>query len=282
MEGKDNIKELFGEKLGGFEANVRPELWANISSQIGTTVSVASTAGATLFTKTIIGISVAASIAVVSYFVFTDNKSKELTPNKSSSTPQKESIQNEKEKYVSVVKDKTIEKGDLKNEMLNINVFENVSSNIAEINIPAHNSIEQNITQPLIVSENKEEVNKPIILQNDQIVTVIKENNVPESVLSSDDIDYIGVLPNVFTPNGDRINDVLSIETKDLSDFSIVVIDKNSKIVYQSTDANFVWDGTTLNGELVAKGSYIYYITARNSKGELISKHSMLNIETDR
>jgi len=166
--------------------------------------------------------------------------------------------------------------------MLNINVFENVSSNIAEINIPAHNSIEQNITQPLIVSENKEEVNKPIILQNDQIVTVIKENNVPESVLSSDDIDYIGVLPNVFTPNGDRINDVLSIETKDLSDFSIVVIDKNSKIVYQSTDANFVWDGTTLNGELVAKGSYIYYITARNSKGELISKHSMLNIETDR
>jgi gliding motility-associated-like protein len=116
-------------------------------------------------------------------------------------------------------------------------------------------------------------------LQNNNIQTETVESETEEIIES---VEYLGTLPNIFTPNSDGVNDVLSIESTELSEFSVVVIDKNSKIVYQSNDANFIWDGTGLNGEIVSKGTYIYYITARNSKGELISKHNMLNIETGR
>ena len=279
VEGKDNIKDLFGEKLGSFEANVRPELWANISSQIG---SAAGAAGTTLMAKIVIGISVAASVATVGYFVFTDNDTVEKIPSKIISIPD-----NNSKATLSDTKTIVDKKENFTNQYLDVNLVSNylpevLNNSLGEVYIEENSVAERIITPTIINTENKEAV----INKNSEQVSQINKNESeqvsPVIVEVIESVEYLGVLPNVFTPNGDRINDVLSIESKGLSDFSIVVIDKNSKIIYQSTDANFIWDGTGQNGEIVTKGTYIYYITARNLKGELISKHSLLNIETDR
>ena len=282
MEGKDNIKDLFGEKLNGFEANVRPELWVNISSQIGGVTSVTAATGTSLFIKTIVGLTVAASVAVVSYFVLTEKKTDKIIQSKTNSKPTETKKQGQIQSESIKEKNERVEKPDDATNFLNVYLSEMLNSSLGEAYTEENKITEHIITPVLINKENKEVV----IIEKIQQVDKVNKNEVdqlaPEIVDVIEDQEYLGVLPNVFTPNGDRINDVFSIESKNLSDFSIVVIDKNSKTVYQSTDANFVWDGNGVNGEIVSKGTYVYYITARNSKGELVSKHSMLNIETDR
>ena len=282
MEGKDNIKDLFGEKLNGFEANVRPELWVNISSQIGGVTSVTAATGTSLFIKTIVGLTVAASVAVVSYFVLTEKKTDKIIQSKTISKPTETKKQGQIQSESIKEKNERVEKPDDATNFLNVYLSEMLNSSLGEAYTEENKITEHIITPVLINKENKEVV----IIEKIQQVDKVNKNEVdqlaPEIVDVMEGEEYLGVLPNVFTPNGDRINDVFSIESKNLSDFSIVVIDKNSKTVYQSTDANFVWDGNGVNGEIVLKGTYVYYITARNSKGELVSKHSMLNIETDR
>ena len=80
MIEKDNIKELFNQKLSGHEAPVKPELWNAISSQIGS--AGAATSAVTIksiILKSVIGISVA-SIAIASYiYITTPEESLEST-----------------------------------------------------------------------------------------------------------------------------------------------------------------------------------------------------------
>lgn len=282
MEDKDNIKDLFGDKLGGFEANVRPELWANISTQIASTTVAVSSTGASLITKIIISVSVAASLATVSYFVFSDKNNNVILPSKTISKPeQKNKLIISDTKITEVKNTRSVNENlgiNLINEYLPELINNGLEERLSSVNITAEN----NTVPVLIIKENMEYVNSEDVthtLQNNNIQTETVESETEEIIES---VEYLGTLPNIFTPNSDGVNDVLSIESTELSEFSVVVIDKNSKIVYQSNDANFIWDGTGLNGEIVSKGTYIYYITARNSKGELISKHNMLNIETGR
>jgi flagellar hook assembly protein FlgD len=57
-------------------------------------------------------------------------------------------------------------------------------------------------------------------------------------------------------------------------------LDVNGKTVFQSTDPSFKWDGMNLSNEKVKDGNYLYYITARDAEGKLISKSQTLRITT--
>ena len=86
MSDKDQIKDLFSDRLGGFEAKVNPELWTNIASQIGTTAATTASVGMSLVTKIIIGVS-AASVITVTALLITNS---EEAPKKSE--PEKEQV----------------------------------------------------------------------------------------------------------------------------------------------------------------------------------------------
>jgi gliding motility-associated-like protein len=89
-------------------------------------------------------------------------------------------------------------------------------------------------------------------------------------------------LPNTFTPNGDGVNETLQLNIPEdkLSSgtFSFVVIDRTGKTVYQTTDVHFQWEGVSMIGEVVPTGDYVYYVTARDTEGKLITKYSTLYI----
>ncbi len=68
------------------------------------------------------------------------------------------------------------------------------------------------------------------------------------------------VVPRFFTPNGDNRNDVFQPEGIDLSlEFSIEIYDRFSKMVFQSNDLNFQWDGS-YNGRALPASDYWYRI----------------------
>ena len=301
MKGKDEIKDLFSDKLGGFEAPVRPELWTNIASQIGTTSVVAST-GMSLLVKSIIGVTIAGAAVVTTVLLV---------------KPNSEEKQNEKSIAKTTIADNTIDQEPVK---------ENQESNQTEIITPKPvketiNKVQKTSPEPKetfeidqdqnfkpdislisplkektkIVSESKEEKknspanNKTVNKTPKENINSEKENSLQKTVSIDEEIKNnqneerqiaysLGELPNVFTPNGDGNNDILFIESEGWVDFTIVVLDAKQKVLFESNDPNFKWNGLDKAGSIVPEGSYGYYIIARDKNGNKVNKFVALEI----
>lgn len=76
---------------------------------------------------------------------------------------------------------------------------------------------------------------------------------------------YIATLfkmPNVFTPNGDGVNDSFGPVTPNMpAEFQMVVFNRWGNKVFQSSTANRIWDGTQ-NGEPAASDVYVWKMFA--------------------
>ena len=84
-------------------------------------------------------------------------------------------------------------------------------------------------------------------------------------------------VPTAFSPNGDGVNDMYCLQGWDLcvNSFYIAVYDRWGERVYESTDANFCWDGY-YKGKLLLPAVFVYYIKAEgvnigtvNKKGNI-------------
>ena len=77
------------------------------------------------------------------------------------------------------------------------------------------------------------------------------------------------IVPNVFTPNSDGVNDTWSIVLHDygtiLLDMQTTVYDRWGAPVFQTTDIREVWLGHTPTGRVCNAGSYFYVISYTNS-----------------
>ena len=72
------------------------------------------------------------------------------------------------------------------------------------------------------------------------------------------------VIPRFFTPNGDLKNDVFRVEgSVFLNVFEISIFDRTSKLLMQSTDRSFSWDGQ-FNGNSLPASDYWYVIKAND------------------
>lgn len=84
-------------------------------------------------------------------------------------------------------------------------------------------------------------------------------------------------IPNVFTPNGDNINDVFSVKTGNGVEQIVLfeIFDRwgNKLFVeqYPSSNTGISWDGRH-NGKMVLPGVYIYHIACELSNGEIMHK----------
>ncbi|MFT7612995.1 MAG: gliding motility-associated-like protein [Parvicellaceae bacterium] len=65
------------------------------------------------------------------------------------------------------------------------------------------------------------------------------------------------MLPNVFTPNGDGINDQFIITAPE--GFEMEVYNRWGQLIYRSSLQHF-WDGRTNTGEIVSDGTYYYVV----------------------
>ncbi|MBQ2024898.1 MAG: gliding motility-associated C-terminal domain-containing protein [Paludibacteraceae bacterium] len=66
------------------------------------------------------------------------------------------------------------------------------------------------------------------------------------------------LFPNIFTPNGDGVNDIL------LADYAIRVFDRQGNLVYQGESG---WDGT-INGKPANQGVYLYVVEVTDATGK--------------
>lgn len=69
-------------------------------------------------------------------------------------------------------------------------------------------------------------------------------------------------VPNVFTPNGDGINDIFRAKTQSLEYFHGVIINRWGRKVYEWNDPQGGWNGK-IHGKYASPGTYYYIVTAR-------------------
>ena len=261
---------------------MNPELWGKVASQIGTgATTTAAATGMSLTTKLIIGVG-AASVITAGTIIAVNSGEEEKKPE--TQIAQTEITDPKTE-------DKTIEIKDDSQET-------NPETSTQEVNyvytpepeptptpdpepvlyvVPTPGPITEPGTstplEPATIGsiENVEVVSgEPSTIPIDPIEDPIDTAEPSEPA----ELEYKEIeisFPNVFTPNGDRINDYLFIknsEELDEDEFSIVVIDDHNKEVYASSNPNFKWNGySERRGEMLSAGNYIAIITCKDKYG---------------
>lgn len=69
-------------------------------------------------------------------------------------------------------------------------------------------------------------------------------------------------IPNVFSPNGDGVNDLFLPQTSpdcSILDYELTIMDRWGGVVFQTTNINNGWDGV-YEGQQMEEGTYVYNI----------------------
>lgn len=75
-------------------------------------------------------------------------------------------------------------------------------------------------------------------------------------------------IPDIFSPNGDQINDELFVRGEGITEMLFRVFDRWGVQVYEGTDPQSGWDGTR-NGKKSPSGVYVWYLNARLNDGTI-------------
>ncbi|HLP14235.1 MAG TPA: gliding motility-associated C-terminal domain-containing protein [Flavobacteriales bacterium] len=70
------------------------------------------------------------------------------------------------------------------------------------------------------------------------------------------------VVPNVFSPNGDGINDGWFVLTGNLAEYDLQIFNRWGQLMFGSTDISQKWDGN-YNGTACVEGTYYYVLKAK-------------------
>jgi gliding motility-associated-like protein len=93
------------------------------------------------------------------------------------------------------------------------------------------------------------------------------------------DLDSL-TLPNVFTPNGDGVNDEFRLrptEAQALDQLFLKVYNRWGQEVFRTSDPNFSWDGRYL-GRALSPGVYLYHATWQSACGSSGDRHGTLTL----
>ena len=79
------------------------------------------------------------------------------------------------------------------------------------------------------------------------------------------------VIPNVFTPNNDSINDLFYVKATNIADFNCVIFDRWGLQFYSWSDLKGGWDGKT-GGKDATDGTYFFIINATDTNGKDVKR----------
>jgi gliding motility-associated-like protein len=79
-------------------------------------------------------------------------------------------------------------------------------------------------------------------------------------------------VPNIFTPNGDGLNDYFQIRTNGQDTYSFAVYTRSGVLVYKSESPTITWDGRSFTGEEVRNGIYFFTISQVTGENRIQTK----------
>lgn len=313
MAGNDEIKELFSKSFENFEKPVDPGLWDKIQSDLnspsgsGTGDGGSGIAAKTGWIKTVIigSVSVAAITTGILLYVNSENsKSEESTTEINEPITEQNDIEKElpKEEFLVIENnDKIVDeidrsddpaimekKEEIKQKVIS-DINENTSINTAEID----DLLDQNLLdelskkeEPKVIdqkenkvdeNQNKASIDDPKIEKDPKIDhNTFEKEQEPEKTEAEI---YMENIPNVITPNGDRINDFIEFKHKDIKEFEIQILNAaGSKLVFKDRGHELNYAGLDLGGDHLDEGNYRMVLIAIDNNGKKIVNKSFLYI----
>lgn len=86
-------------------------------------------------------------------------------------------------------------------------------------------------------------------------------------------------VPNVFTPNGDGINDLFSFHSDGMNGLHCKIFNRWGNLIYEWNDILGGWDGTNMhNGKLVSDGVYYYIADIEDLSGNIRREHGFVQV----
>jgi gliding motility-associated-like protein len=88
------------------------------------------------------------------------------------------------------------------------------------------------------------------------------------------------VVPNVFTPNGDNINDVFRLDgiiNYCYDSINVQIFNRWGQLVYESNATDFMWDGKNTKGKEVADGAYFVILNGVYG-GKDVTRHYPVHV----
>jgi gliding motility-associated-like protein len=86
------------------------------------------------------------------------------------------------------------------------------------------------------------------------------------------------LIPNVFSPDGDGINDQFYIPNSGLKEFSIEIFNRWGIKVFESTADEIRWDGVSTSGVKLSDGTYYFILKAVSTSGKDYSTTGFLTL----
>ena len=89
------------------------------------------------------------------------------------------------------------------------------------------------------------------------------------------------VIPNVFSPNGDFINDIFYFESSSVKELNCSIYDRWGLKIIEWTalnDAKTGWDGRTTSGSIASDGVYYFILNAKTMNNKIIEEEGFIQL----
>ncbi|MBD3639027.1 MAG: gliding motility-associated C-terminal domain-containing protein [Crocinitomicaceae bacterium] len=86
-------------------------------------------------------------------------------------------------------------------------------------------------------------------------------------------------IPNIFTPNGDGINDVFRVNAAGFEEMTVMIYNRQGELVYRFYGLNGSWDGYTHAGVKVSPGTYFVIVEVSDGNGEVQTDQESLQVQ---
>ncbi len=128
------------------------------------------------------------------------------------------------------------------------------------------------------------EFTNAVVINGTGIYTVSASSGLPCNEISTNTISITAnnqidmLIPNVFTPNGDNVNDLFNIKFNCLKEITLTILNRWGQKLYEQTGVTDIkWDGNC-NGNKVSSGTYFYSISAIDYNDNVIKKNGFLSL----
>ena len=314
---KDNldIEKLFKEKFESFNPQVDAQVWQNIAGATAAKAGVTASAGTALWVKSLVIGAVAATVGIGAWFYIDgQNKTIEHRTEKNVSENSKAVTETSIVKTDNIAQESSDLEAEIKGESIALKNSDPIGTQTVKLskekaskqtksvdnnNLIVDNTIKKTsttTTTPNVEAERVVENETPIKEDNNSSEGNVVEKNKPvepaTDVKTSKDSyteaelpkevliekSSFEEIPNVFTPDNDRINDLFFINSENIKEFYIVIYSRENIKLFESTDPKFKWDGYDMFGNKVLDGVYYYLVKAEGLDGKAHSIAGQVNI----
>lgn len=291
---KENIDQLLKEQFEHFAPDA-PDVWSGVSQGIGSELSAGTTStgikSASIMIKTVAAVAVVSTITVITIYIIKENSNRvakvveQSIPSQVVESPKQLDVAN---KTKTEVPAKSVDYDTAKQEKKNKPAAPNgkvelvptpitpiVEKEVAPVKSTefADKTAPQKITalpKPTLETSPKESANHKHDIEQQK-----REDKKPDEPTKNIRV----VVPNVFTPNYDGLNDEFVVEIDDCMEYAIKIINYRGMVVYESTNLQEHWNGKIKNiGEECQSGEYVFTIKFSTYYADSQTKIGKINL----